>query len=357
MIIEDIELHTVKGRDGGRHYIFLEVFGEGLSGWGEVYGGRPPWSVVETTVATEYIGESVVGVEWSSPSQLIRRMEEGVRHLKLDWGKGAVSRVIAAFDQAVHDLYAKAEGKPLYQVLGGRLGKLDIYVSLEDGQDILNVVEKWRSVGVDKFKIILSGELERDIKTVKKVYDALGEKVFIDADMGYSMEEALSLMKEVGDLIGWFEDPVYMDDIGALDMVKRIAIMNFDEMYIAGGERIYDKYDLLRLFEKYRLIDVYIPDLTKTVGYLTALELIETTNKNKVLYSPYASGSLHSLYASVNLALARGGCWGIGINGSSPYITPETIGEYISDGELDTGQLLRDEVGIGYDPTTYLNKS
>jgi len=214
--------------------------------------------------------------------------------------------------------------------------------------------------GVEDYKLRVGFDLERDIEAVRRFTEETGiEKVMVDANMGYTMEEALTLLREVGDLIKWFEEPVYMDDIGALDMVKRIAIMNFDDLWIAGGENIYDRYDLLRLFEKYRLIDVYMPDVSKTGGYRIARELISIVRRNNVLYSPHYYASLYGFYATLHLAAAEEGLAYIQVDGLEADLRDRIVDRgwpEIRGGMIDLEEALGDRPGIGVEIDTSLLK-
>lgn len=346
MKLDDIKIHKVI--DKGRERLYLEARYEGESGWGEIHVGRPSWDMDEITSALKTVGDYLTSIEWEKPPELIDNLWKRLMKYRLDWGKGAISRLLSGVDQAVYDLYGKVKDEPLYRVLGGEEAiDIPIYVAIEGAEVSRETLNRWMDIGVAEFKVILTGDLEKDIKIVHQVSDILDEPILVDADMAYTQEEALSLMKEAGEDIKWFEDPVYMDDIGSLDMVKRIAIMNFDEMVVAGGERIYDKFDMLRLFEKYRLIDVYITDITRNGGLKTAIDVGDIAAKNKVGFSPYVSGSIYSLYGSIHLALSRPDVRYIGVYGGSGGLDPGELVDLVNDGVIPAGEILNDVVGIG----------
>ncbi len=369
MKIDEIEIYTATektprplrlsyGEIDRRTYLFVRIVSGRYEGWGEIFSLFPRWGVIETTAAIEELSKLLVGREWSGVDEILDHLYRATQPLRMVWGKGAISRVLSGIDMALHDLLGRMENKPVYQLLGGmRNREARVYVTGLGPGDV-EKIKTWMDRGVEDFKLRVGFDLERDIETVRQFIEATGlEKVMVDANMGYTMEEALSLLREVGDHIKWFEEPVYMDDIGALDMVKRIAIMNFDELWIAGGENIYDRHDLLRLFEKYRLIDVYMPDVSKTGGYRIAKELIGIVRKNKVLYSPHYYASLYGFYATLHLAAAEEDLAYIQIDGLEADLRDRLVRRdrpEVREGAIDLEEALDDRPGIGVEIETKL---
>ena len=90
----------------------------------------------------------------------------------------------AAVDMALYDLWARAQGKPLYQLLGGARTsyRTDITISVnpvsQDGEDSLEAVKQ----GFDILKVKVGKEGEKDVGRIAAIREAVGPDVQLRVD-------------------------------------------------------------------------------------------------------------------------------------------------------------------------------
>jgi L-alanine-DL-glutamate epimerase-like enolase superfamily enzyme len=206
----------------GRSYanaetVIIRITGEnGAHGYGEA--ASSPYLTGETTAsifgAGELISEALHGLETSDLHGLRRIISNAI---------AGNSGVKAGFDMAVHDLVAKAAGKPVYELLGGLKQKsqpaLVLIGSGVQHLDVENAKERQRE-GYRLFKLkVANGSVESDIATMFALREALGDeaKISADANGGWSYEEALHFLKSVAAMNPHFvEQPVAPDSSDAL---------------------------------------------------------------------------------------------------------------------------------------------
>ena len=140
----------------------------------------------------------------------------------------------AAIDMALHDLVARAAGRPLYALFGAklrsRIAVLAVLGSTDEAADVREARERW-AAGYRAFKIKVGlGAPEADAartqavcRTLKHNAKAAGEMCLVsaDANQGFSVEEALRYVAALGDCgLDFFEQPVHAHD---LDGMARVA--------------------------------------------------------------------------------------------------------------------------------------
>jgi len=180
---------------------------EGLVGYGEsgAVGGYPNYA------------RGIL----SSSAELIQRhlMDKNPLHLNpiqeimsLIDGHGAIK---SGFDIACWDILGQALGKPLYEVLGGKLqDAVPLYRSIatEAPADMARAVEGWRLEGYKKFQLRVGhGNLQDDIDRIQAVIaqQRPGEMYTVDVAGQWRMDEALYVLKALKDLDFTIEQPCW----------------------------------------------------------------------------------------------------------------------------------------------------
>ena len=122
----------------------------------------------------------------------------------------------AAVDMAVYDLYAKALGKPLYQVLGGRKSRIetDLTISVNPVDEMVADSVKAVEQGFKILKIKVGKEGLEDIKRIEAIRKAVGNDIAlrIDANQGWTPKDAvkiISTMEDKGIVMDLVEQPVH----------------------------------------------------------------------------------------------------------------------------------------------------
>ena len=156
---------------------------------------------------------------------------------------------LACVDLAIWDAIGKALGEPLWRLWGGYRDSVPAnIIGGYYGRDLAEIraeVEEWRGMGFcgGKFKV---GALEpaEDAARIAAAREAAGDDfvITIDANQGYSVQQALDLCKRVSDLgIRWFEEPcVWSNDRRDMREVRArggIPVCAGQSEYSPGGCR------------------------------------------------------------------------------------------------------------------------
>ncbi|MBN1138426.1 MAG: dipeptide epimerase [Anaerolineae bacterium] len=131
-----------------------------------------------------------------------------------------------AFDIAFYDLLGLAAGLPLHRLLGGYRHRIQTSITLSLAP-VKETVEMARSRVRQGFRILkLKGGLdpEEDVRRVHAVHDALpGVTLRLDADQGYTIQQALDVTRALDGQIEMLEQPTQAADLKALREVTRYS--------------------------------------------------------------------------------------------------------------------------------------
>jgi L-Ala-D/L-Glu epimerase / N-acetyl-D-glutamate racemase len=129
---------------------------------------------------------------------------------------------LCAFDLAFHDLLALAADMPLYRLLGGYRDRIQtsITVPIAPVQESVEMAEQRAAWGFRILKIKGGLDAQLDVERVKAIRRALpGLKLRLDADGGYTVEQALDVARALKDALEMLEQPTPPDDLQALRQV------------------------------------------------------------------------------------------------------------------------------------------
>ena len=150
---------------------------------------------------------------------------------------------LCAFDIAFHDLLGLASGLPLHRLLGGYRDRISTSVTVSVAP-LKETVELARDRARQGFRILkLKGGLnaEEDVHRVRAVCDALpGITVRLDADGGYTVQEALDVARALEGRLEMLEQPVSpAAGIVALQRVtERSAVPILADQSAIGAESV-----------------------------------------------------------------------------------------------------------------------
>ena len=201
---------------------------DGLSGWGETCPVGPvyqPQHALGARAAIAEIAPGLVGEDTTSMRRLATRMDErlnGHNYAK------------AALDIALLDLAGQRLGVPISTLLGGALtDRVPSYYSTIVGapDETARIAADKVKAGYPRLQIKIGRDLEQDVATVHKVWEAVGFKarIAVDANRGLTAAAALHIdrlcqaipfvfeqpcntMEEVASLKGRVTHPVYLDE-------------------------------------------------------------------------------------------------------------------------------------------------
>lgn len=251
-------------------FVFVEVFTDaGLSGIGEAtplpdwggdngcHGGETQGTVIDIIRST--IAPALVGTDPTQVEQAHARMDKVVR---------GNSYARCAVDIALHDLWGKALGQPLYRLLGGEVRDRAMIAHMIGIMPTDEAVAEATSAvadGIRAFQIKGGRDPEADIRTVHAIRAAVGPDVFLrlDANQGYGRAKtALRILARMDGMLNMVEQPVRdLAELAELRMRTDIAVI--------ADESCWDEYDALALV-KARAADAVSIYLAKAGGIARA---------------------------------------------------------------------------------------
>ncbi|AUP78014.1 mandelate racemase/muconate lactonizing enzyme family protein [Flavivirga eckloniae] len=200
--------------------------------------------------------------------------ETGLLYQKLEGlfeyfgNQGLLRWAQAAINIAMWDAWGKAQGKPVYKLLGVTKEKVSIYGSggwiSYTIDELIEEVTDYASRGFKAVKIkVGSPKVSTDLERLRQVREAVGDQVDImmDANQGMDLPSAIKLSNGAKDLnINWFEEPVNHQDFQAYQILK-----NQTGISLAMGEREYDTLPLRELVTR-NALDIWQPDILRIGG-------------------------------------------------------------------------------------------
>jgi len=135
-----------------------------------------------------------------------------------------VPAALCAFDLAFHDLLGVVAGMPLYRILGGYRNKIltSATVFLGTVQESIEQAQMRASQGFRMLKIKGGLDPEEDVRRVQAIHRTLPDLILrLDADGGYTVEQALDVTRALGNYLEMIEQPTPATDLNGLRQVTR----------------------------------------------------------------------------------------------------------------------------------------
>lgn len=267
----------------------------GLVGWGESYcvEGRALTAIVDT-----FIAPLSAGKEADDPL-LIPLIERALHNLGRS---GPVVHAIAGLDIALWDLRGKAQGVPVYELLGGKVrDKVRAYASL------LQYYAKPNLINQNVTRALNSGFTEiklheRTTIAVKAAREATGQGVplMVDTNCAWTLSEASD---EITGMLPydplWIEEPLWPpDDSQGLAELRRSL-----DIKIASGENASSVHQLLERVDS-NVIDYVQPSVIK-VGLTAAWEVSQRCVGKQIKLAPQVAFFGPGYLASLHLLAAQ----------------------------------------------------
>ncbi len=174
---------------------------------------------------------------------------------------------VSAVDVALWDLYAKALGQPLYQLLGGRRDRLRAYASsaaMPTIDDYVAEAERVVAQGYRGYKLHPFDDPARDIPLCRAVRRAVGPDIALMLDVAKTYDRAQSL--RVGRVLeeldfAWFEEPLPHHDIeGYAELRRKLSVP------IVGAETMAGHYFATASYLRANALDLVLCDVYWKAG-------------------------------------------------------------------------------------------
>jgi L-fuconate dehydratase len=290
--------------------------------------------------ALEYLGRYVVGRTLSSITGDLRafgrQLTDDTQFRWLGPEKGVIHLATGALINAVWDLYAKVENKPLWQLLADMepeqiLSAVD-FRYIDDAlteDDALAILTQARSTGKQQrltqlqqtgypayttsvgwfgyseekirrlchealaegwthFKLKVGGDPAEDLRRGHIVREEIGwsNKLMVDANQKWGVEEAIARTRQLGPIDPWWmEEPTSPDDILGHARIRREAA----PIRIATGEHVQNRIVFKQLLQA-NAIDVLQLDSCRVAGVNENLAILLLAAKFNIPVCPHAGG-------------------------------------------------------------------
>ena len=223
-------------------------------------------------------------------------------------------------EAACWDVIGKARGVPVWQLLGGRPGRVQLYAStgdVKDGKARIVELEKRRAEGFVAAKLrVHKPTLAEDLEQIETVAAAMGSDfaMGIDANQGWrvavvadaptwDLERALAFANRAAELgYKWLEEPLANDDYdGMAELRRRTAIP------IAGAELNHVGLPEMKVMLEKRSLDIYQPDSVFAGGISETWRIIGAVAKAGARYTPHTW--TNGIGFAINLQLFSASPW------------------------------------------------
>ncbi|MFO1349281.1 MAG: galactonate dehydratase [Gammaproteobacteria bacterium] len=285
-------------------FVFVKVHtDDGLSGIGE---GSLEWQPKAVEAAIHHLAERyVIG----SSAFAIERLWQAMFRNEFARGGPVVNSAIGAIEMALWDIVGKALGRPVYDLLGGRIhDRLPAYANawygagatVDDIAKAAKAVAKkgYRGLKFDPFDCGRDPDaktIRRSVELVAAVRDAVGPDtdILIDCHGRFSVGTAIAVARELEPYhLYWLEEPTDPENVGALAKIGRSI-----KTRLATGERCYTKYHLQALLAANE-VQVLQPDIIHVGGILEAKKIAAIADAS------YVTVSYHNPFGPVATAAA-----------------------------------------------------
>lgn len=196
---------------------------------------------------------------------------------------GSPMAAISALDIACWDLHGKAEGKPVFDLIGGRTqSRVPCYVSrlyaLEDLDLLAEEANHWKALGFVRMKQRFGfgpkdgpEGMRRNVELVRTVREAVGDDVELAADayMGWNVGYAMEMAKMLREFrLSWIEEPLMPHEIeGYVELKLRCPWQRW-----SCGEHSYGKWEFKDLVDR-RAVDILQFDTNRVGGITEAVKI------------------------------------------------------------------------------------
>ncbi len=292
---------------------------DGLVGWGEAKNAAGSAGSYGTLVhlLNHEFGPRVIGRDPADITYIWEDLYNGVRAETARKSgqvmpelarRGMTVAAISAIDIALWDILGKADGKPVWQLLGGRKAdRLRAYASGgwadKDaiGAQLQGYVDSGGFDGVKMRVGVMDGTPHRSAERVKAARKALGPGVdiMVDAHGTFSVGDAKRFAYLVRDCdLAWFEEPVTGDDKCGMAEVRAAT-----HIPIAAGESEATRFDFRDLITG-RCADILQPDPACCGGITEAMRIGTLASAFNLRLAPHLWAGAPCFFAGLHVCAA-----------------------------------------------------
>lgn len=233
---------TSLGTDLAAENVLIKIItDEGLIGFGECSPYMPINGESQDTcfIVGQYFAKALKGKDALDIESSVQLMD------KIIYGNSSIK---SAFDMALYDIASQHAGLPLYKFLGGENDKTiitDYTVSIGDPKKMAADALKIQAQGYPAIKVKLGKNGKTDVKRIKAIREAVGNKIpiRIDANQGWKLGEAIETLEALKEFhIQYCEEPIAKWKFMKLKKLRKASVIP-----IMADESCGDEHDAERL--------------------------------------------------------------------------------------------------------------
>ena len=184
----------------------------------------------------------------------------------------------SAIDEALHDLWGKKLGQPLYKLFGLNPNNLPLttFTIAIDEPEVM--AEQAKASGYPLLKVKLGSEKDEQIvAAIRKATDA---KLRVDANAGWSRERALQIIPRLAEYgLEFIEQPLAVDDVEGFFWLKEKLRGQKVDIPIFADETAKTSHDIAKLAGA---IDGVVVKTMKSEGIREMLRMIHTARAHEL---------------------------------------------------------------------------
>ncbi len=302
------------------NWVFVRVESDGYAGLGEatLYG----WEKLQL-VYLEQLSASLAGLS----------VEQALKQVRVQPGSpgGLVaSSVISALEQALTDVRARSQGRPLYATLGpAQRTSIRMYANINRRTENRTpagfvasardaVAQSYKAVKIAPFDGVVPDELgsaesrariDAGIERIYATRGAIGPDVDLLVDCHWRFDEATaaSVLREIeAAKLFWFECPISESSETYPALARLRSLAHRFGTRLAGAEQQIGVAGF-RPFIEGGLLDVVMPDLKYAGGYAEILRIAELCERAGIVFSPHNPTGPVCTMASLHLCVVAPG--------------------------------------------------
>ncbi|MFM2476250.1 mandelate racemase/muconate lactonizing enzyme family protein [Celerinatantimonas sp. MCCC 1A17872] len=270
-----------------------------LNGWGEGFGHLI--NPVTYQALKEVVGPFFLNKSFACIDDLKALMHQAELSFHAFGRTGPIRYALSAIDIALWDLLSKANQQPLWQFLGGKRDKIELYPSLVNYDDnvtgLYKTLQEVMDAGYREIKVH-----ENKVSTIGLIREQLSDDIELSVDLNciLSFDQANDYFEKVrGFNLKWIEEPIWPpDNLENLAQIRTFGIP------ISAGENANGEIDFIN-FEKTHAVDYFQPSVAKIGGITAMLNLFEVAKNRKIKISPhcfyYGAGMLATAHLTTLL--------------------------------------------------------
>ena len=273
---------------------------DGVTGYGVTGGGEAVRAIIGEHLARLLIGQEAYDIE---------RLWDQMYRASLPYGrKGLPLFALSGVDMALWDVLGKAQGLPVYKLLGGSTkAQIPVYQTTNDPED-------WKEAELLGVKLAMphgpadgKAGIQRNLALIQACRQTIGpqREIMLDCYMAWDVEYTLRMREAVERYdVRWIEEPLPPDDYRGYEALGKHS----SQVAIATGEHEYTRWGFRDLIETGG-VSILQPDLAWVGGISETRRICHLASAYHLAVVPHAGGlsaaGLHLIKSQVNAPYAE----------------------------------------------------